>query len=64
VANCREGNGGLHGSIERFHEHHRVRRGRLVRERLQRETPVVQRAALKLLAPDLLDNGRQIVVEM
>ena len=50
--------------LQRFHEHHRVRKGRLIAERLRKEPPAVQRAALRLLKPDLeLPGGKKIDVK-
>ena len=56
----------MYGTIDVFHEHHRIRRGRLVKERLVREPPAVRQAALRLLAPDLTTRGggTTIVVEL
>ena len=57
VPTCPEGNRSVYGKKEDFHEHHRKKRERTLRERFGRENSDVQRHLRNILEKDLKDWG-------
>ncbi|KAJ1439716.1 hypothetical protein B484DRAFT_443812 [Ochromonadaceae sp. CCMP2298] len=53
IAGC----GGTYGTLDQFNEVHRVRRAKVVRERLQQMRPEVRRHVQRMLKVDLRDLG-------
>ena len=65
VQTCAQGNGrGYYGTKEEFEEHHRLRRRRLVLEKIGEQRPEVQVILKRLLVHDLRDLDIQLENEL